>query len=164
MTKPRSTESDTSGGPEAEVATRHATNHRKSTVQLKRAYEPPSRSDGHRVLVERLWPRGLRKADAHIAEWLKDVAPSPELRRWFSHDPAKFPEFRTRYLRELRAEPARTALAELARRAARGTITLIFSSHDEVHNNAVVLARELEHRLARARTRPAHRAGPVHAP
>jgi uncharacterized protein YeaO (DUF488 family) len=128
----------------------------KRTIQLKRAYEPPSRSDGHRVLVERLWPRGLRKADAHIAEWLKDVAPSNELRRWFGHEPSKFPEFRVRYRRELRGEPARTALGELARRAARGTVTLIYSAHDEVHNNAVVLARELENRLARASKQPAN--------
>jgi uncharacterized protein YeaO (DUF488 family) len=70
-------------------------------LHLKRAYEAPSRSDGHRVLVERLWPRGLRKVDAHSDEWLKDVAPSHELRRWFGHDPSRFPEFRDRYRREL---------------------------------------------------------------
>src|SRR5689334_2250700 len=130
------------------------TSKRRTAIQLKRAYEPPSRSDGERVLVERLWPRGLRKADAHLDEWLKDVAPSTELRRWFGHDPSRFAEFRERYLRELRAEPARTALDDLARRATRGTLTLVYSAHDEVHNNAVVLARELERRLARKRPAP----------
>lgn len=119
-------------------------------IHLKRAYEAPSRADGQRVLVERLWPRGLRKADAHIDEWLKDVAPSDELRRWFHHDPTRFSEFRTRYRRELHAEPARTALTELAHRAAHGTLTLVYSAHDQAHNNAVVLAQELERRIARA--------------
>ena len=129
------------------------TSKKRTAIHLKRAYEPPSRSDGERVLVERLWPRGLRKADAHLAEWLKDVAPSAELRRWFGHEPSKFPEFRERYRRELRTEPARTALGELAQRAARGKVTLVYSAHDEVHNNAVVLARELEQRIARASKR-----------
>jgi uncharacterized protein YeaO (DUF488 family) len=119
-------------------------------IHLKRAYEPARASDGYRVLVERLWPRGLRKVDAHLDEWLNDVAPSHELRRWFGHDPSRFSEFRERYKRELRAEPARTALAGLANRAARETVTLIYSAHDEAHNNAVVLARELERRIARA--------------
>ena len=118
-------------------------------IQIKRAYEPPSRADGHRVLVERLWPRGLAKADAHIEEWLKDVAPSHELRRWFGHDPSRFPEFRERYRRELRTEPAHTAFVALASRAATGTVTLIYSAHDELHNNAVVLAQELKRRIAR---------------
>ncbi|HEU4726544.1 MAG TPA: DUF488 family protein [Kofleriaceae bacterium] len=132
-------------------------------IRLKRAYEPPARSDGHRVLVDRLWPRGLRKADARIDEWLKDVAPSHELRRWFGHEPGRFPEFRERYLRELRSDAARAALAELARRAARRTVTLVYSAHDEVHNNAVVLARQLERRIARSRTRLAQRARADHA-
>jgi uncharacterized protein YeaO (DUF488 family) len=132
-------------------------------IQLKRAYEPVSRSDGYRVLVERLWPRGLRKTDAHIAEWLKELAPSHELRRWFGHEPRRFSEFRQRYLRELHSTPARLALAKLASRASRGNVTLIYSAHDEVHNNAVVLARELERRLARNRSRPTRHARPVHA-
>lgn len=118
-------------------------------IQIKRAYEAPSRTDGHRVLVERLWPRGLAKADAHIEEWLKDVAPSHELRRWFGHDPSRFSEFRERYRRELRTEPAHTAFMDLARRAATSTVTLIYSAHDELHNNAVVLAQELKRRIAR---------------
>jgi uncharacterized protein YeaO (DUF488 family) len=126
-------------------------------IQLKRAYEPASRGDGYRVLVERLWPRGLRKADAHIDEWRKDVAPSDELRRWFGHDPDRFDEFRTRYEHELRSEPARAALAELARRAARGTVTLVYAAHDERHNSAVVLAQQLRRRRARPRTTPVRR-------
>lgn len=120
-------------------------------IQLKRAYEPANATDGYRVLVDRLWPRGLHKADAHIDEWVKDVAPSSELRRWFGHDPSRFREFRERYKRELRSEEARVALVELARRAARGTVTLVYSARDEVHNNAIVLARELERRLERSR-------------
>jgi len=118
-------------------------------IQLKRAYEPVSRTDGYRVLVERLWPRGLRKADARFDEWLKDAAPSHELRRWFGHEPSRFVEFRERYRRELRSEAGRAALAELARRAARETVTLVYSAHDERHNNAIVLAREIERRLPR---------------
>ena len=142
-------------------------------IQLKRAYEPAAASDGYRVLVDRLWPRGLRKADAHIDEWRKDVAPSDELRRWFGHQPSRFREFRERYQRELRSETARAALAELARRAARRTVTLVYSAHDELHNNAVVLARELERQLARSRTHRAdrtqstsdrHRRQPPHNP
>jgi len=127
-------------------------------IQLKRAYEPAAASDGYRVLVERLWPRGLRKAEAHLDEWLKDVAPSDELRRWFGHEPSRFREFRERYKRELRSDAARATLAELARRAARQTVTLVYSAHDERHNNAVVLAWELERRIARSRTKPAPRA------
>jgi uncharacterized protein YeaO (DUF488 family) len=127
-----------------------------SMIHLKRAYEPSRASDGYRVLVERLWPRGLRKADAHVDEWLKDIAPSDELRRWFGHDPSRFSEFCERYKRELRVEPARTALSGLAKRARRETVTLVYSAHDEVHNNAVVLARELERRIARQRRKLAH--------
>ena len=132
-------------------------------IHLKRAYESASRNDGYRVLVERLWPRGLRKTDAHFDEWLKEVAPSDSLRRWFGHEPIKFPEFRERYRRELHAEPARRAIAQLARRATRGTVTLVYSAHDDVHNNAVVLARELERRIARSRKKPGHPTGSVHA-
>ena len=132
-------------------------------IRVKRAYEPAGARDGHRVLVERLWPRGLRKADAHIETWLKDVAPSDELRRWFGHDPSRFSEFRERYTQELRSERARTALAELARQATRGTVTLVYSAHDVVHNNAVVLARMLARRIARTRSRHARPARTVHA-
>ena len=113
-------------------------------IRIKRAYEPAEPADGYRVLIDRLWPRGLRKDAAHLDAWLKEIAPSDELRRWFGHEPSKFPEFRERYQRELRGEAGRAALAELARRAARDTVTLVYAAHDETHNNAVVLARELE--------------------
>ncbi|WP_069802787.1 DUF488 domain-containing protein [Thermogemmatispora onikobensis] len=109
-------------------------------VQLKRVYEEPLESDGTRVLVERLWPRGLSRERARIDLWLKDVAPSDELRRWFAHDPQKFPEFRRRYEQELRdQETARAALARLLELARQGPLTLVYSARDREHNNAVVL-------------------------
>jgi len=122
-------------------------------VRLKRAYEEPEAADGYRVLVDRLWPRGLRKAGAHIDEWLKDLAPSNELRRWFAHDPGRFAEFRDRYRQELSNPTARALLAALARRARSETVTLIYAAKDERHSNAAVLAGLLKRRLARAATR-----------
>jgi len=110
--------------------------------RLKRAYEPVSRADGIRVLVERLWPRGVSKAELHLDEWIKDVAPSTELRRWFSHDPEKWPRFRARYFRELDAAPE--AWRPIVTAARRGTVTLVYSSHDEQHNNAVALREYLQ--------------------
>ncbi len=120
-------------------------------IRLKRAYEPPARSDGYRVLVDRLWPRGLRKVDAHLDAWLKDVAPSDALRKWFHHDPSRFGQFRERYARELGLEDAQARLDELARKAQHENVTLVYAAHDEHHNNAVVLAEELERRRARLR-------------
>jgi uncharacterized protein YeaO (DUF488 family) len=114
-------------------------------VRLKRAYEPASPSDGYRVLVDRLWPRGLSKAALRIDEWAKPLAPSAELRRWFGHDPERFAEFRRRYTGELRSE--RPRLAELRRRARRGPLTLVYSAHDTEHNDAVVLAEVLKRGL-----------------
>ncbi len=122
-------------------------------IRMKRVYEPPAKRDGYRVLVDRLWPRGLSKSDAHLDAWLKDIAPSDALRRWFGHEPSRFAEFRERFRSELHVEPARSVLAELARLAARRTITLLYSAHDTEHNNAVVLAQELNRRVARARAR-----------
>jgi uncharacterized protein YeaO (DUF488 family) len=106
-------------------------------IKLKRVYDPPVASDGTRILVERLWPRGQSKAALKLDAWLKDVGPSPALRKWFDHDPAKWDRFRTRYFRELdaRAEAWRPILAA----ARRGTVTLVYSSHDVEHNNAVAL-------------------------
>ena len=107
-------------------------------ITLKRAYEPPSRADGIRFLVERLWPRGIAKADLDVDEWLKEVGPSTELRQWFSHDPDKWTEFRRRYFRELDSRPeAWQPIVSAARRS--GTVTLVYSSHDTEHNNAVAL-------------------------
>jgi uncharacterized protein YeaO (DUF488 family) len=110
-------------------------------VRLKRAYEHAADDDGLRVLVDRLWPRGVKKADAAIALWEKDLAPSTELRQWFGHAPERWEEFRRRYTRELRQHADRVAhLRELART---GPVTLVYSAHDESHNDAVVLREVL---------------------
>lgn len=109
----------------------------KPDVQLKRAYDPPAPDDGTRVLVDRLWPRGVRKSAAGIDHWLKEVAPSHELRRWFGHDPARWSEFRRRYEAELKQHPE--ALEELKALARQGRLTLVYSAHDAAHNQAVVL-------------------------
>jgi len=122
---------------------------------LKRAYDPAGARDGYRVLVERLWPRGVRKTDLQLDAWLKDVAPSPELRRWFGHAPARWNEFAARYRRELREHPAAEALAELVRRASVRTVTLVYGARDETHNSAVVLRGEVERALA-GRARESH--------
>jgi uncharacterized protein YeaO (DUF488 family) len=106
-------------------------------VKLKRVYDPVSRADGSRFLVERLWPRGQSKAKLHLTAWLKEVGPSTELRQWFNHDPLKWSQFRTRYFRELDSHPA--AWRPILTAAKRGAITLVYSSHDEEHNNAVAL-------------------------
>ena len=112
-------------------------------VRVKRVYESVSPDDGERVLVDRLWPRGVSKARAHLDEWDKDVAPSDELRRWYGHDPAKFAEFRRRYADELR-EPARAkALAHLNEAARHGTVTLLTATKDAAHSEAAVLAEHL---------------------
>jgi uncharacterized protein YeaO (DUF488 family) len=110
-------------------------------ITLKRAYDPPAKDDGTRFLVERLWPRGIKKTDLPLEAWLPDVGPSTALRKWFSHDPAKWNAFRTRYFRELDARPE--AWAPIAAAARRGRVTLVFSSRDTVHNNAVALQEYL---------------------
>lgn len=106
-------------------------------IKLKRAYEKPARDDGERILVERLWPRGLTKLQAKIDLWLKDVAPSTELRRWFGHDPDKWDEFRRRYQKELKRKDDLIKL--LKRKAKAGTITLVYAARDEERNGALVL-------------------------
>lgn len=113
-------------------------------VRIKRAYEEPAGSDGFRVLVDRLWPRGVKKERLRLDLWAKDLAPSSELRRWFGHEPERFREFAARYHAELRAGPARALLADLARRAAHGTVTLVYGARDEQHNGAVVLRDVIE--------------------
>ena len=125
-------------------------------LKLKRAYDAPARGDGWRVLVERLWPRGVRKEELAVGAWLKDLAPSTELRKWFGHDPERWSEFKQRYHRELMQSPAHERLLELAHRAAKETVTLIFSSHDTEHNNAVVLKAELDERVQRMAARAEH--------
>lgn len=111
-------------------------------IKLKRAYDPASKDDGMRVLVERLWPRGLSKAKLHLDAWLKDVGPSTELRRWFGHDPEKWSQFRARYVRELDSRPE--SWRPILSAARRRTVTLVYSSHDEEHNNAVALKEYLQ--------------------
>lgn len=106
-------------------------------IRIKRAYEKPSRGDGTRILVDRLWPRGVKKADASISRWMKDVAPSTQLRKWFGHDPARWEEFRRRYEAELAAKPQ--LIGELRELARKGPLTLVYSAHDEQHNQAIVL-------------------------
>ncbi|NIC07476.1 DUF488 domain-containing protein [Billgrantia bachuensis] len=111
-------------------------------IALKRAYDPPASRDGYRVLVDRLWPRGVSKDDARIDAWPKEIAPSDELRKAFHAGKLGWGEFRRRYLAELKSQ--RDALRELAERAQKGSVTLIFSSKDELRNNAVVLRQYLE--------------------
>lgn len=116
-------------------------------VSIKRAYEAPSDQDGVRVLVDRLWARGVSKAAARIDKWLKDLAPSDDLRKWFGHDPARWDAFKARYFKELsgRAEP----LAELRKLARRGPVTLVYAAKDAEHNNAVALREILVRRPSR---------------
>jgi uncharacterized protein YeaO (DUF488 family) len=111
------------------------------SVRLKRAYEPPAPSDGYRVLIDRLWPRGVKRESAHLDEWASELAPSAPLRRWFGHDPARFAEFRQRYIHELSAQEDK--LQALRRRAREKTVTLVYGARDTEHNDAVVLAELL---------------------
>ncbi len=112
-------------------------------INTKRVYDPADTADGTRFLVERLWPRGIKKESLRIDGWLKEVGPSTELRKWFSHDPAKWDEFRRRYDAELQANP--DAWRPIVDAARQGTTTLIYSSHDTEHNNAVALKEFLKH-------------------
>ena len=113
-------------------------------IQLKRVYEKPLRKDGVRILVDRLWPRGLTKERAAVNLWLKDVAPSSELRKWFGHDPAKWKEFQVRYRKELRQK--KEALKLLKQKSEDRTVTLVYGARDEQHNEAVVLRKIVEGR------------------
>jgi uncharacterized protein YeaO (DUF488 family) len=106
-------------------------------IRIKRAYDPPAPDDGVRVLVDRLWPRGLKRSEARVETWLKEVAPSAELRKWFGHDPARWGEFQRRYRAELVANAALGVLRDLIRDNKR--VTLLFAARDAEHNNAVVL-------------------------
>lgn len=114
-----------------------------SAIRTKRVYEPAAAEDGQRVLVDRLWPRGLSREKARLDGWEKDAAPSTELRRWFGHEPARWQEFRRRYRDELQQPPASTALARLAERAHTGPLTLLYAARDMEHNEAIVLAEQL---------------------
>ena len=110
---------------------------RPERIRLKRAYEPASRGDGKRILVDRLWPRGVKKTEAAIDGWFKDLSPSTELRKWFGHDPARWEEFRRRFASELSQHPE--ALHKLRELARNGPVTLVYAAHDESHNDAIVL-------------------------
>jgi uncharacterized protein YeaO (DUF488 family) len=110
-------------------------------VQIKRAYEPASAEDGKRILVDRLWPRGVAKANAALDDWMKEIAPSTQLREWFGHDPARWEEFRARYAKEL--ETHEDLVARLRKLAQHERVTLVYSAHDEAHNDAVVLREVL---------------------
>jgi uncharacterized protein YeaO (DUF488 family) len=112
-----------------------------ASIKLKRAYELPAKADGRRILIDRLWPRGVSKAEAAIDGWMKAIAPSTALRQWFGHDPARWQAFRKRYAAEIREH--REELRELRRLAADGPVTLVYSARDEVHNDAVVLRSAL---------------------
>ncbi|HEY7024548.1 MAG TPA: DUF488 family protein [Candidatus Limnocylindrales bacterium] len=119
------------------------------SVRIKRAYEDPASEDGRRVLVDRVWPRGRTKEELQLHEWARDLGPSTELRKWFGHDPARWPEFQARYHRELE-EPAKARkLDDLAVAAGAGTVTLVYGAHDREHNQAQVIADELNTRLTR---------------
>ena len=110
-------------------------------IKIKRAYVAPEKDDGTRILVDRLWPRGLTKRKAKIDLWLKDLAPSTELRKWFGHDPGKWKEFQVRYAEELKSKKAQLEI--LKQKAAEGPVTLVYGAKDELHNEAVVLQRKL---------------------
>ena len=112
-------------------------------IRLKRVYEPTSPEDGVRILVDRVWPRGMSRADAHVDEWLRELGPSTELRKWFGHDPARWDEFRQRYRAELATPDQQGRLEHIREVAAGRPLTLVYSAKDTEHNQAVVIAEEL---------------------
>ena len=126
-------------------------------IQIKRTYEPPARGDGRRILVERLWPRGMKKQALAADAWMKDVAPSTELRKWFDHREERWEEFRRRYRGELRANPGNWK--PILEADSRGSVTLLYSAHDTQHNSAVVLASYLSGRKSTATDRKKRRVG-----
>ena len=113
-------------------------------IKLKRVYDPVQRGDGRRVLVERLWPRGIRKDDRRVGEWLRDIAPSGALRRWYGHDPAKWPQFKRRYRAELKTPERRRLLETLADQARRRNVTLVYAARDTERNSAILVREALE--------------------
>jgi uncharacterized protein YeaO (DUF488 family) len=127
---------------------------RTGTVRIKRAYEEPEAADGYRVLVDRLWPRGVRKDELVIDAWMKEIGPSDELRRWFGHDPARWDEFVASYRDELRLEPAAGFVDDIVEQAKRGPVTLVYGAKDELHNQAVVLRDVIKQRLQQPHAPP----------
>jgi uncharacterized protein YeaO (DUF488 family) len=121
-----------------------------SRVRLQRAYDEPTPDDGYRVLVDRVWPRGRTKEHLRLDEWARDLGPSTQLRKWFGHDPARWTEFQVRYHAELAGPGRSRTLDQLAERARRAPVTLVFGAHDPEHNQARVIADEIERRLTGA--------------
>lgn len=118
-------------------------------IFLKRIYEPYNEADGCRILVDRLWPRGIAKAEAKLDLWLKDIAPSSELRQWFGHQPEKFPEFHKKYTEELREDPKkRAAIEHVLQKSAKGRVTLLYAAKDPLYNHARILNEELKNKGA----------------
>ena len=128
-----------------ETLYRQAMNGKRVTIRIKRVYEEPEEADGRRVLVDRLWARGLSQKKAKVDIWVKEIAPSTELRRWYGHDPGKWPEFKRRYAAELEANPAR--VEELVAEVQAGTVTFLYSSKEDRLNNAVALKEYIELRV-----------------
>ncbi len=113
-------------------------------IRIKRVYDAPGREDGERILVDRLWPRGVTRDDARIVSWVREIGPSTELRKWFGHDPGRWDEFQKRYEKELQEPEKQAVLRDLAVRSRRGTVTLVFGARDELHNNAMVLKHVID--------------------
>ena len=113
-------------------------------IKIKRAYEPPEKKDGHRVLIDRMWPRGIKKEELEFDEWEKELAPSKELREYFGHEVSKWKTFQSRYKKELRSPEAKEKLAALAKKGFKKNLTLVYGAKDEEHNNAVVLKEVIE--------------------
>lgn len=124
---------------------------KKVNIAIKRAYEPPAPGDGWRVLVDRLWPRGVSKARLQLDAWVRDVAPSTELRKWFGHDPDRWDEFVRRYRAELRAPEREALLSQVAEHARHGRVTIIYGARDTEHNEAAVLQDVVQDRLRNER-------------
>jgi uncharacterized protein YeaO (DUF488 family) len=118
-------------------------------IAIKRAYDAPGRIDGTRILVDRLWPRGIKKEKARVEKWMRELGPSNDLRQFFGHDPSRWKEFRKRYLAELKRPGAEPMLSELLKIAGSGTLTLVYSARDEEHNKAIVLKELLERKLSK---------------
>jgi uncharacterized protein YeaO (DUF488 family) len=124
-------------------------------VRIKRAYQEPDKGDGYRVLVDRLWPRGVNRERLNLDEWTKEIAPSPDLRKWFGHDPARWEEFRERYREELSSPDRRSILVTLADRSRWAPVTLVYGARDEEHNGALVVKEVLDEMRGRFRRRAA---------
>lgn len=120
-------------------------------IHIKRAYEKAERDDGYRILIDRLWPRGISKNKLKMDEWIKDIAPSSELRKKFAHDPERWKEFKSAYLKELRSPELNTSIRHLLELAKKSDLTLLYSAHDEKHNNAIVLKQFMERKLKKNR-------------